>query len=244
MDCDQTMEETGEETRYAIAAMSKPVKLKMPCPACGKSGEFVAWTSLNVTLDPHEKTRLLDRSLTQFTCAACGHTAQLIYPLLYHDMDNAYMIWLLPPGTGGETEPEALSPDVAARLGEKYRYRSVGNLNQLIEKILIFDAGLDDRVVELAKLVAAGKLPPDKMGGEVYFSSMSAAGEGEAGATLNFAVLLPPPGVNFGFSLLRDPVCNALTKDFAESLKAQPIGPWPRVDEAYAREILKKKSEE
>ncbi|HEX4125115.1 MAG TPA: CpXC domain-containing protein [Tepidisphaeraceae bacterium] len=218
------------------------MKIKLPCPGCGAPAEFVSWTSLNATLDPHEKTRLLDRSLTQFKCSACGHEAQVIYPLLYHDMDNGIMIWLLPPSAAEAKEPEALPADVARQLGERYRYRAVSHLNELIEKIQIFDAGLDDRVVELAKLVAAAKLPPEKIGAsEVFFGSM--AGEG-ASATMHFAVLLPPPGVNFGFSLLRDPVCSALTADFAEALKEQPADPWPRVDDAFARGIVKKKGDE
>ena len=222
--------------------MSRAVKMMLACPACGKSGEFTSWSSLNATLDPHEKTRLLDRTLTQFTCAACGHQAQVVYPLLYHDMTNGFMVWMIPdaPGPAG-APPEALPPGVVQKLGEKYRYRLVSNLNELIEKILIFDAGLDDRIIELAKLVAAAKLPPEKADGEIFFSSLT--GEGPA-AMLNFAVLKPPPIGNFGFSVLRDTMCGTLATDFAEKLKTPPTGPWPRVDQAFARGMLGEEKKE
>jgi hypothetical protein len=194
-------------------------------------------------LDPHEKTRLLERNLTQFTCAACGHQAQVIYPILYHDMDQALLIWMIPtgppaaPSAEPPKSPEEFPPEIAEKLRTRYRFRLVANLNELIEKILIFDAKLDDRIVELAKLVAVAKLPPDKTGGEVYFSGVTGTGPG---ATMDFAVLMPPPGSNFGFSLLRDPVCNTLAADFAKALKSQPAEAWPRVDEAFARNLLKR----
>jgi hypothetical protein len=217
--------------------MSRAVKMMLACPGCGKRGEFVSWSSLNATLDPHEKTRLLDRTLTQFTCDACGHQAQVLYPLLYHEMTNGYMVWLIPEMQGKAGEPpEELPAEAMQKLGDGFRFRLVRNLNELIEKILIFDAKLDDRIVELAKLVAAAKLPPEKADGEIYFSGLT--GEGSA-AMLNFAVLKPPPIGNFGFSVLREGMCNRLTADFAEKLKQQPLGPWPRVDAAFARAMIK-----
>jgi hypothetical protein len=220
-----------------IYSMSKAVKLKLACPACGKSGEFVSWSSINATLDPHEKTRLLDRSLTQFTCAECGHQAQVIYPILYHDMTHSFMVWMIPPQEGpAGAPPEALPAGVVQKLGEKYRYRLVSNLKELIEKIAIFDAKLDDRIIELAKLVAAAKLPPEKASGEIFFSGVS--GEGNA-AMLNFAVLKPPPVGNFGFTVLRDAMYETLAADFGEKLREQPPGPWPRVDAAFVRALIK-----
>ena len=41
---------------------------------------------------------------------------------------------------------------------EKYLYRIVTSANQLVEKIQIFDAGKDDRVMELVKLLATDSL--------------------------------------------------------------------------------------
>ena len=41
---------------------------------------------------------------------------------------------------------------------EKYLYRIVTSANQLVEKIQIFDAGKDDRVMELVKLLATDSI--------------------------------------------------------------------------------------
>ncbi len=41
---------------------------------------------------------------------------------------------------------------------EKYLYRVVTSPNQLVEKIQIFDAGKDDKIMELVKLLATDSI--------------------------------------------------------------------------------------
>ena len=56
---------------------------------------------------------------------------------------------------------------------EKYLYRIVTSANQLVEKIQIFDAGKDDRVMELVKLLVTDSLHennPDKEFDELRFA--------------------------------------------------------------------------
>jgi hypothetical protein len=55
--------------------MSLSDEIKITCPACQHQQAFTAWQSINVTLDPALKTKLLDRSLVTFHCDNCGHTA-------------------------------------------------------------------------------------------------------------------------------------------------------------------------
>ena len=60
------------------------------------------------------------------------------------------MIYLVPESEVKKTYENAL----ADYRTEKYLYRIVTSANQLVEKIQIFDAGKDDRVMELVKLLA------------------------------------------------------------------------------------------
>ena len=56
---------------------------------------------------------------------------------------------------------------------EKYLNRIVTSANQLVEKIQIFDAGKDDRIMELVKLLAADSIlknDPDKEFDELCFA--------------------------------------------------------------------------
>ena len=65
------------------------------------------------------------------------------YPLLYHDMDKRVMIWCAP-----RPLDQLPSPPLVAG----HRLRVVHSPNHLVEKILAFDAGLDDRAIEILKL--------------------------------------------------------------------------------------------
>jgi len=190
------------------------------------------WASLNVTLDPEEKSRLMDGTLTAFKCGACGHTAQVVYSLLYHDMRQTTAIWLIPPGPDGKPGE---APDLAAMtFGKNYRTRIVDSYNQLREKILIFDAGFDDRIIEVAKLMTKAHWEKDHpaLGANLFFAGCS--GEGDA-ATMDF-VILSEKGQT-GASVSRDKMYNLLSKEFAPRLAASPR-PWSRVDERFAFELL------
>ena len=86
--------------------MSEPTSETITCPGCGHQQAFTVWESLNVTLDPKLKERLIDGRLTTFTCEECRECAEVVSSLLYHDMAKQVMIWLIP----GDEEPEKLDP--------------------------------------------------------------------------------------------------------------------------------------
>lgn len=57
--------------------MTMPQKEVIDCPGCGKKQKFTCWRSVNVTLDPDLKQRILDGSLVSFECKACGHKTKV-----------------------------------------------------------------------------------------------------------------------------------------------------------------------
>ena len=69
---------------------------KIKCPECGNNQDFEIWQSVNVSLDPHLKQKILDRSLVTFRCDRCAQETEFYYPILYHDMNKRIMIYLIP----------------------------------------------------------------------------------------------------------------------------------------------------
>ena len=133
----------------------KPMKATITCGKCGKEWEAVLQPCVNISLHPDEKEKVLDGSFFHRVCPSCGETISVFYPCLYDDMQKALMIYLLPEDT--EKALEALnaqqknwSPDML-KAAKICKMRAVGSLIQLVEKIKIFDEGLDDRYVELTK---------------------------------------------------------------------------------------------
>ena len=141
--------------------MSKHHIEKVTCPSCHHEGDFEVWDSINTVLDPEMKEKVLNQSIFLYTCPSCGETFRLNYSTLYHQMEDLVMIYLVPESEVKKTyeifyEKNALA-DYRYRT-EKYLCRIVTSANQLVEKIQIFDAGKDDRVMELVKLLATDSI--------------------------------------------------------------------------------------
>ena len=84
-----------------------------------------------------------------------GEKMNVVYPLLYDDMGKALMIYLLPDQTEEalaklNAQQKTWSEDML-KAAEVCTMRAVRSINELAEKIKIYDAGLDDRFVELSK---------------------------------------------------------------------------------------------
>jgi hypothetical protein len=133
--------------------MSSHSTRTITCPKCQQPGPFVMHQSVNVTLDPESKAKLLSGELTRFTCASCRHRASVNHTLLYHDMAQGLMIYLVPgDDVTRDKFLEQLGP-IPFLDPAKTRTRLVIEPDSLKDKIFIFDAGLDDRLIEVTKLV-------------------------------------------------------------------------------------------
>ena len=134
--------------------MSIELKEMVTCPQCGKDSEFIVWNSLNGDIDPDAKQQLLGGTLFVFECPHCGHSTNLVYPILYHDMKNQTMVYF----TGKESVERAKMAfnDTVNKIGfslSNHRMRIVTDQNALREKAIIFENELDDRVIEIIKLL-------------------------------------------------------------------------------------------
>jgi len=151
--------------------MSMENKIEISCNNCGKKSDYVMWQSLNVQLNPEQKENVLTGKLFQFTCPHCKETYTLCHNFLYHDMENQIMIhYILDNDDKGAQEAKEAFDNrfgthenelgellAATGMNDAYRMRIVRSHNELKEKILIFDAGLDDRVISLLKFLYAAK---------------------------------------------------------------------------------------
>lgn len=149
------------------------------CPQCGHECSAKVWGSINVKEKPELKGQILDGSFFVNTCPECGNEVTLVYNCLYLDEDNHQMFYLI-AGNGSEEDDFQAEQEAKAaanmvpfwREGD-YILRIVHSASDLREKVMIFDAGYDDRVVEIAKGMALSQCPEGSYITEIHFASIA-----------------------------------------------------------------------
>lgn len=133
-------------------------KQKIMCPKCGRIIEFETWDSIEIPYDGEQKEKVMDNTFFRVLCDGCRMLFPVAYPCIYNDLEQRYLIWMAPKMDEKEQQDivvynQRLKSDNALRLAQNgYTFRIVRNGNELREKILIFDEGLDDRFIETMKI--------------------------------------------------------------------------------------------
>lgn len=148
------------------------------CPECGLEQKITICPSANVTTDPEMREKVLSGEIFLFTCEGCGYTGFAGYPFVYEDKDtnDGFLIYLEPECEDREV---GIDGDIADQvIYREKQMRLVTDLNALKEKVFIFEAGLDDRVMELFKMLTLTKLHsdnPDQVPDTLLFTKVDEA---------------------------------------------------------------------
>lgn len=153
--------------------MSKHETVKITCPRCKKESDFGIWSSINTALNPELKEKVRDCSLFLFECPECGEKTSINYGFLYHQMEDNIMIHYANSEENAKQMVEMYNnrDDKMIRLmrDEGYIIRVVLSREELLEKIAILNAGLDDRIIELLKLMYEAQVVENYEVDGVYF---------------------------------------------------------------------------
>ncbi len=76
--------------------MTVKMDVEIECPKCGKKSETVVWSSLNATLNPEDKNKLIQGQINVFHCPNCGDDGYVQTDFLYHDMENDFCVQFYP----------------------------------------------------------------------------------------------------------------------------------------------------
>lgn len=184
--------------------MSIPLNARLKCTGCGATVDVPAYGSINVRENPELKASVKDGSLFLWECPECGSRNFIQYDTLYHDPDSRVMVWLL---AAGDNPDLSVMERFADTLGD-YTLRKVADIGSLIEKVNIFDAGLNDIAVELCKCVTKMELAekvPDKadaiLNAPFKFYCIDGA---DHEITLSFPLDGAMQGVKIGFNVYED----------------------------------------
>lgn len=116
--------------------------MKCVCRECGATTEIESFPRIDAQANPELKERLRNGDLFLWSCPGCGTRNVESYSLVYTDSAEGVLVCLSPTYLNAEEDVPGF------RIA-----RQVESAGALIEKIAIFDAGLDDIAVEICKLV-------------------------------------------------------------------------------------------
>lgn len=216
--------------------MSINNKQSVRCPKCGQLNDVTVWNSITVKDSSDLKEDLLKGKVNIFRCPACSYTAIMPSPLLYHDEDKKLMISFSP--SDDTVQKEKLYNEVKTSSRESgelkrfdgYNLRFVTDYNALLEKILIFDLGMNDKVIEVIKLMILSQEVDKSEQRTCRFGKMN-------GDNLEFMV-----HDSIENQIYTSQVPKATYDTLWTNLRNSGVKPysfdWERVDEGYASRLL------
>jgi predicted RNA-binding Zn-ribbon protein involved in translation (DUF1610 family) len=193
------------------------------CPSCGAFFNTDAYEVINATLDLALTDEVIWGRIFDFTCPSCGQQFRSPYSMAYKEMEKEYIIFLdLDEVAGGGDEPMCENRTIEDQIAEtrelfpSYRIRVVHDMMDLIEKIHIFSAGLNDKIVTYlgykikddVTLKMKTAKPPIRVHKALFDSLKGKAGE------LNFGLLSTSPKPIF---------VTTPTRDYEYLLKKSPL---------------------
>lgn len=138
--------------------MSQRKAYTIHCPKCGASQEVQLYDSINVVDDPELRDELFANRLNHVDCGACAFGFRVDKPLIYSDPAKNFLVFLNPlgriPNHGDQKQFLDWMDNINSSLPDGVdapAVHMVSSRTELIERIFLIEAGLDERVVEYIK---------------------------------------------------------------------------------------------
>lgn len=129
------------------------------CPNCAQLQQITTWDAITADDSPDLKKDLLSGKINMFECDICGTKALMPNPILYTHHAQKLIISFYPCQDKSQKSKRYEDIKKLSRKSgeleslEHYHLRFVSDYNEFMEKILIFDHGFHDKVIELLKLM-------------------------------------------------------------------------------------------
>ncbi|MFY9478531.1 MAG: CpXC domain-containing protein [Aquabacterium sp.] len=163
----------------------------LSCPHCGQSFSFDLCASVNADRRPDLRQAILDDTFQQATCPHCQGSFRMEPQLSYLDVGRGHWVAAFPRtqvddwkavearAQEGFNRSYGTGASAAEReLGASLTTRVVFSWDALREKLIAFEAGLDDVALEELKLLLMRDMqePPLPLGAELRLTGVSADG--------------------------------------------------------------------
>ncbi len=138
--------------------MSEKSTYRIACPKCGHEQSVELYDSINIKDDPSLKEALLKNQINNVSCGGCGFNFRVDKQLAYSDPVGRFIVFWYPADEAACDRDEDRFLDAIAEitrgLPEDVLAPSVHLVftrTELIERIFMREAGLDERIIEYIK---------------------------------------------------------------------------------------------
>lgn len=132
---------------------------QVSCPACCEIGNFKMCTSIDLEESPSLKEDIFSRELFHFSCPNCGEDIMVAYNCTLTDTENKLILALI---TDNDEEFES-----SRLMVDGYRLRIVHSINEFAEKAALSEDTIDDKVIELYKIMLEDQFEEERSGAEI-----------------------------------------------------------------------------
>lgn len=149
----------------------------LTCPHCQHKASHSVAVSLNAARAARQRAAIFDGTFQRFTCTQCGKTYRADGPFIYIDFDAKHWVGVFPEPAerawwSYEREPQLAfernllehAPAMVREWAPGFLVRAVFGIPALREKLVAWEAGLDDRELEAHKLALLRNLGPFDLG--------------------------------------------------------------------------------
>lgn len=143
------------------------------CPNCKHKQRINIYPIINLQTDKDLYEDLFNLNLFKITCNKCKKTTIIQYDCIVVDMFKKYIIYLFTSDNLQKFNANIdqyisnikSNPQYNDIFNNLSKTRVVTSLNQLLEKMLIFDYDLNDKIIEIMKL---GLYNKDRLNKDIY----------------------------------------------------------------------------
>lgn len=124
-------------------------KIKFTCPKCNSEHMVTCYEQLG----PNQKEEVINSSFLQWDCESCGHKVKLVYPTHYCNKEKKFVVFLRP----NASDESCMSED-EKEMFKGFTMRLCKTADTFVEKVRVLEAELNDRAIELLKLITFAKI--------------------------------------------------------------------------------------
>ena len=138
--------------------MSQQQPYSIQCPKCREEQQVLLYDAINVQTEPALREALMKNQLNAVVCRGCAFSFRVDKPLLYHDPARGILVYWVPAPPGGEAAGERQFAELLLALAGQQapgaptpEVHLVFSRVELVERIFLLEAGLDERLIEYVK---------------------------------------------------------------------------------------------